>query len=112
MWRILQCERPDDFVLATGKSHSIREFVQYTFQALDDEIVWEGEGIDEIGVLKSTGKVVIRINPKHFRPTEVDLLLGDASKAEKELKWKAKVGIKKLVEIMVKHDFESLKNGI
>ena len=112
MWRILQCKRPDDFVLATGKTHSIREFVQYTFHALDDEILWEGEGIDEIGVLKSTGKVVIRINPKHFRPTEVDLLLGDASKAEMELNWKAKVGIKKLVEIMVKHDFESLKNGI
>jgi GDPmannose 4,6-dehydratase len=110
MWRILQADEPDDFVLATNETHTIREFVEETFRALDDEITWKGSGIDEKGILKSTGKEVIGIDAKYFRPTEVDILIGDPAKAKEKLGWKPQVTFKELVRIMVEADFEKAKS--
>ncbi|MGK9369491.1 GDP-mannose 4,6-dehydratase [Melioribacter sp. Ez-97] len=109
MWKILQFERPEDFVLATGEAHSVREFANKAFEILGFNIVWEGEGINEKGVDKNSGKILIEIDPKYFRPTEVDLLLGDYNKANKLLKWEPKTKFEELVEIMVKADYDNLK---
>ena len=109
MWLMLQVEKPDDYVLATGETHTVREFVEKSFIALNEEIIWEDSGVNEIGVLKSTGRTVIRINPKYFRPTEVELLIGDPSKADKELGWKPKVKFEKLVQKMVESDYNKQK---
>jgi GDPmannose 4,6-dehydratase len=109
MWRILQAEKPDDFVLATNETHSIREFVEETFRVLGDEILWQGEGIDEKGILKSSGKVVVGIDPRYFRPTEVDILIGNPAKAKDILGWQPEITFKELVEIMVLSDFEKAK---
>ena len=109
MWRMLQVDQPDDYVLATGETHTVREFVEKSFIALDDEIEWNGGGLDEVGILKSTGKIVIRIDPLFFRPTEVDLLIGNPSKAKKELGWKPKVKFEELVSKMVEADYEKQK---
>ena len=111
MWRILQNNKPDDFVLATNETHTIKEFVEESFKVLGEEIIWEGEGVDEKGILKSTGKVVVSIDPKYFRPTEVDLLIGDYSKAKEVLGWEPKIKFKELVRIMVNADFEKIKRG-
>ena len=112
MWRILQNGKPDDFVLATNQTHTIRLFVEESFKVLGEEILWEGKGINEKGILKSTGKEVITIDPKYFRPTEVDLLIGDYTKAKNILGWEPKVKFKELVHIMVNSDFEKIKNTI
>jgi GDPmannose 4,6-dehydratase len=112
MWHILQANKPDDFVLATNETHSIREFVEESFNVLGEEIIWEGSGIDEKGILKSTGKAVIAINPRYFRPTEVDLLIGNPAKAKEKLGWEPKVTFKELVRIMVESDFEKAKKRI
>jgi GDPmannose 4,6-dehydratase len=109
MWRMLQADEPDDFVLATNEMHSIREFVEETFKVLGDEIIWKGEGIHEKGLLKSSGKEVVNIDSRYFRPTEVDLLIGNASKAREVLGWEPKVTFKELVKIMVESDFEKAK---
>jgi len=109
MWRILQNNKPDDFILATNETHTIKEFVEESFKVLGEEIIWEGKGVDEKGILKSTGKVVVSIDPKYFRPTEVDLLIGDYSKAKEVLGWEPKVRFKELVGIMVNADFERIK---
>lgn len=108
MWLMLQQEKPDDFVIATGETHSVREFVKLTAKKLGYNIVWEGKGVDEIGKDKKTGKVLVKINPRYFRPTEVDLLLGDPTKAKKKLKWEAKTTLQELVDIMVDSDMERL----
>tara|TARA_Y100001970_G_scaffold293548_1_gene441130 strand:- start:434 stop:1483 length:1050 start_codon:yes stop_codon:yes gene_type:complete len=112
MWKILQASKPDDYVLATGETHTVREFIEKAFGYFDEEIIWKGSEINEVGILKSKNKVVIKINPKYFRPTEVELLIGDYTKAKKELKWKPKVKFKDLVEIMVKSDFNKQKNKL
>jgi GDPmannose 4,6-dehydratase len=104
MWLILQQEIPDDYVVATGETHSIREFCEEAFRLAGYDIIWEGKGLDEKGIDKKTGKVLIEIDPKYFRLTEVDLLIGDSSKAQKKLNWKPKVGFKELVKIMTEHD--------
>lgn len=109
MWRILQADDPDDYVLATNETHTIREFVEETFRVLGDEIHWKGKGVDEKGILKSTGKEVVSIDPKYFRPTEVDLLIGDPAKAKHKLGWTPKVTFKELVRIMAEADFEKAK---
>jgi GDPmannose 4,6-dehydratase len=109
MWRILQADKPDDFVLATNETHSIREFVEETFDVLGEEIIWSGSGIDEVGILKSTGKEVIAIDPRYFRPTEVDILIGNPEKARIQLGWEPKVKFKELVKIMAEADFEKAK---
>jgi GDPmannose 4,6-dehydratase len=112
MWRILQADKPDDFVLATNETHSIREFIEETFHWLGDEIIWKGAGLEEKGILKSTGKEVIAIDPRHFRPTEVDILIGNPAKAKKILGWEPKTTFKELVKLMVKSDFEKAKKRI
>ncbi len=109
MWLMLQQEEPDDYVVSTGETHEVREFVELAFQAAGIELEWSGEGVEEQAVDKATGKVVVSVNPKFFRPAEVELLLGDPSKAEEKLGWKRKVSFKELVERMVKHDLELVK---
>lgn len=112
MWRILQAEKADDFVLATNETHSIREFIEETFRVLGEEIIWDGKGLDEKGILKSTGKQVIGIDPRYFRPTEVDILIGNPEKAKRMLGWEPKVTFKELVRIMAEADFEKVKSRI
>ncbi len=109
MWRILQHDTPEDFVLATGETHTVREFVELAFKLLGMDVEWKGVGINETGVDKNTGKVFVAIDPDYYRPTEVDLLIGDASKAGRLLGWKPKVLFEELVEIMVKADWNSLR---
>lgn len=104
MWKMLQCDRPSDYVLATGETHTVREFVEAAFAEVGIELTWTGEGVDEKGRDASTGRVYVAINEKYFRPSEVDLLLGDASKAERELGWRRKVGFRDLVRMMVQAD--------
>ena len=109
MWRMLQAEKPDDYVMATGETHTVREFIEESFDVLGEEIIWEGEGIDEKGILKSSGQMVVNINPRYFRPTEVDLLIGDPSKAKTNLGWVPKVTFAELVKIMVTTDYNKQK---
>jgi GDPmannose 4,6-dehydratase len=112
MWRILQADQPDDFVLATNETHSIREFVEETFKVLGEEIEWKGSGINEKGILKSSGQTVVTIDPRYFRPTEVDLLIGNPGKAKEKLGWEPKTTFRDLVKIMVDSDFEKAKKRI
>jgi GDPmannose 4,6-dehydratase len=104
MWKMLQRDTPDDFVLATGETYSVRTFVEKSFKLGGFDIAWRGEGVNEVGFDRLSGKELIFVDPKYFRPTEVDLLLGDASKAERELKWKPRISFDNLVEEMVEHD--------
>ncbi len=106
MWRMLQQDIPNDFVLATGKTYTIREFVEKSASHLGYKIEWRGEGLDEIGVDINTGKTIVEIDERYFRPTEVDVLHGDPTKANQELNWQANVDIDELVEIMMNHDKE------
>ncbi len=106
MWLILQQRTPQDYVIASGTNHSIKEFVEKAFEFIDVEIIWKGLGINEKGVNRKTSEILVEVDPYYFRPTEVESLLGDPSKAMKELKWKPKVDFNKLVEIMVKADLE------
>jgi len=107
MWLMLQQEKPEDYVIATGETHTVREFVEKTSEKLDIMIHWGKEGINERGY-DSTGNEIIKINPKFYRPAEVDLLIGDASKAKRELGWKPKTNFDGLVEMMVEADLERL----
>jgi GDPmannose 4,6-dehydratase len=109
MWRMLQVDEPEDFVLATNETHKIREFVEEAFRVLGEEIIWEGHGAEEKGILKSTGKPVVGIDPRYFRPTEVDLLIGDYSKAREKLGWEPKTTFRDLVRIMVEADFKKAR---
>jgi len=109
MWRILQQEEPDDYVLATGETHSVREFVERAFAAVQRKIVWEGEGIDEIGRDAKSGERLVAIDPAYFRPTEVDLLIGDPAKARQKLGWFYTTSFPDLVTEMVAADLELLK---
>jgi GDPmannose 4,6-dehydratase len=104
MWRILQQEKPDDYVLATGEAHSVREFVELAFREIGREITWTGSGVDEKGLDRKTGDVLVQIDPTYFRPTEVDLLLGDPSKAARVLDWKHSTSFEDLVKVMVAAD--------
>jgi len=104
MWLMLQQPEPEDFVIATGETHSVREFAEMVFAQLDMPLNWQGHGVHEKGIDARTGKVIIEIDPKYFRPTEVDLLLGDATKARTKLCWNPRVGFKSLAEMMVKSD--------
>jgi GDPmannose 4,6-dehydratase len=112
MWRILQADQPDDYVLATNETHSIREFVEETFKTLGEVIIWNGSGINEKGILKSSGKAIIEIDSRYFRPTEVDLLIGNPAKAKEKLGWVPKTTFKELIRIMVNSDFEKAKKRI
>jgi GDPmannose 4,6-dehydratase len=106
MWRIVQQQGPDDYVLATGETHSVREFVEMAFARVGRKIEWRGKGIDEVGIDSGTGETVVRIDSRYFRPTEVDLLLGDPSKAHRVLGWKHTVTFTELVSDMVNSDLE------
>ena len=106
MWLMLQHDKPDDFILATNETHSVREFVEETCRALDIELSWAGQGLEEQGIDKKTGRVIIEIDPKYFRPSEVDLLVGDYSKAKNILGWEPKVKFKELIKIMAEADFK------
>nr|XP_016944895.1 GDP-mannose 4,6 dehydratase [Drosophila suzukii] len=111
MWMMLQRDSPSDYVIATGETHSVREFVEAAFKHIDREITWQGEGVNEVGVESDTGIVRVRINKKYFRPTEVDLLQGDASKAKRELNWTPKVSFVELVSDMMKADIELMRKN-
>jgi len=100
MWLMLQQDEPEDYVIATGVQYSVREFVEEAAPYFGMNIVWEGEGLNEVGIHKSTGRTVVRVNPKYFRPAEVETLLGDASKAKEKLGWEPKISFKQLVEDM------------
>jgi GDPmannose 4,6-dehydratase len=108
MWRILQCDEPGDYVLATGETHSVREFVEAAFAVIGRTINWQGEGVDEKGLDSETGKVVVGVNERFFRPTEVDLLIGDPTKAKQVLGWQPTTLFSDLVKEMVEADVEAL----
>ena len=110
MWRIVQQDEPDDYVLATGETHTVREFVELAFRHIDRHIEWRGSGLDETGVCKRTGNVLVALDPAYVRPTEVDLLLGDASKAAAKLGWKHRTTFPELVAEMVEADRILLKS--
>ena len=109
IYRIVQQEEPDDFVLATGEAHSVREFVELAFGEVDRRIEWRGEGVDETGIDQSSGQVLVRVDPAYFRRTEVDLLIGDPSKAHQRLGWRHQTSFGELVREMVRSDLERLQ---
>jgi GDPmannose 4,6-dehydratase len=112
MWMILQQDHPDDYVLATGESHSVREFVEKAFLRVGRKINWRGEGVDEKGYDAGSNQVLVEVDPRYFRPTEVDLLVGDPSKAREKLGWRHKVSFDALVSEMVDSDLELVRREI
>ncbi len=113
MWLILQQNTPDDFVIATGEMHTVREFCTIAFNNVGISLRWEGEGVDEKGIDENTGKTLVEVDPKFFRPAEVDQLLGDPTKAKKQLGWNpCKTSFEELVKIMTDHDMNYVKNHI
>lgn len=111
MWRILQQDKPQDYVLSMNETHTVREFVELAFAELGYELEWQGTGVDEKGIDKNTGKVLVEVDPRYFRPAEVELLWGDSTKARTELGWEPKYSFMDLVKEMVQSDLEELKNG-
>ncbi len=108
MWLMLQQDKPDDYVLASGETHTIREFCELAFKQIEVDLEWQGSGVNEIGIDRKSGKTVIKINPEFFRPAEVDILLGNPKKAETFLGWKRKVDFPGLVKLMVQNDLKIL----
>ena len=106
-WLMLQQDNPKDYVIATGEAHTVREFVELAFQEVEIAIKWQGQGVNEKGINIKTGKILVEVDKKYFRPVEVEILLGDPSKAEKELNWKRKVSFQDLVSGMVRYDLEN-----
>jgi len=106
MWRILQQETPEDFVLATGETHSVREFIELAFAEIGITLAWQGKGVEEKGVDSQTGRILIEIDPRYFRPTEVELLIGDPTKAHEKLGWSHRIGFNQLVKEMVASDMK------
>ena len=111
MWLMLQEEKPNDYILATGETHSVREFIEESCKFVDIDIIWEGEGINERGINKKTGKTIVEIDPIYFRPVEVDTLLGDYSRAKEILGWEPKVKFKDLVKIMMENDLKLINSS-
>ena len=112
MYKMLQHNNPDTFVLATNKAYTVRQFVQYAFNVVGIDVKWEGSGVSEIGINQKTGKKIVKINKDFFRLSEVDALIGDYSKAEKELSWVPQVELKKICQIMVESDLKALKTNL
>jgi GDPmannose 4,6-dehydratase len=108
MHLILQQDKPDDYVLATGEMHSVREFIERAFTEIGRTVAWRGKGVDEEGVDDKNGQVLVKVDPRYFRPTEVDLLLGDPSKARKALGWKHEITFPMLVKEMVAADLKKV----
>ena len=111
MWLMLQQTEPDDFVIASGKTHTVREFVEFAFSAIGVNLIWEGNGINEIGVDAITRKVLVRVDPQYFRPSEVNLLWGNPEKAMKNLGWKPKMNARDLARMMVVYDLANENYG-
>jgi len=109
MWLMLQQETPDDYVISSGTSHSIREFVNLAFNYVNIDVIWEGSGKDEVGRDKKSGKVLVKVNPAYYRPAEVELLLGDNRKAINKLNWKLEVSFEQLVKMMVEYDINLIR---
>lgn len=112
MWMMLQQEKPDDYVLATNETHTVREFIEVASKQLGFDLIWKGKDVDEVGINKNTGEEIIRIDPTYFRPAEVDLLIGDPAKAKKIMGWEPKVKFNELVELMVSADLEKEQIGM
>ena len=112
MWRIVQHDEPGDFVLATGETHSVRSFVEAAFKNAGIEIEWRGNGVDEVGIDPKSGNEIVLVDPRYFRPTEVDLLIGDASKAKSKLGWSATTSLEDMVAEMVQSDIALLKREV
>ncbi len=108
MWLVLQQDEPDDYVIATGETHSVREFATLAFQQADYDLVWEGEGTEEEGIDKETGNVLVEVDPAYYRPAEVDLLVGNSDKAKEKLEWEPEITFNKLVKIMVQAELEQI----
>ncbi len=108
MWKILQNEQPDDFILATNQTHTVKEFVEEAFSVINEKVLWQGKGIEEKGILESSRQTVVEVHPRYFRPTEVNNLQGDYTKANKKLNWNPKTTFKEIVKIMVLHDINNL----
>ena len=108
MWRILQQDKPGDYVLASGETHSVREFAELAFKEVGINLEWRGSGVNEKGFDRDTGRIYVEVNPKYFRPAEVELLWGDPSRAEKELGWKRKTSFTELVHMMVDSDMKEI----
>lgn len=111
IWRILQHNKPDDFVIATGETHTVREFVEEVGKNLGYKVIWEGKGVNEVGIDAKTGKVLVRVDSSYFRPAEVEVLIGDFAKARKLLKWKPKVTFTALAKMMTEYDFAYIKEN-
>lgn len=111
MWRMLQADKPDTYVLATGRTETVRDFVNMTCKALDIDIKWEGEGQNEVGIDCKTSKVIVKVNPKFYRPAEVELLIGDPEKAKKDLGWEATTSLEELCQSMVEADMKRIQKG-
>jgi GDPmannose 4,6-dehydratase len=111
MWLMLQQKKPDDYVLATGRTHSVRSFAELAALAAGFRLEWHGKGVNETGIDKTSGKTIIKINPRYYRPAEVDILVGDPSKAKKILGWAPKVGLQELVQMMVEADLQRVVDG-
>ena len=105
---MLQQNEPQDFVLATGEMHTVREFTELAFREIDIPLEWRGEGEQEVGVNNATGKVLVAVDPRYYRPTEVELLIGDPSKAKRILGWEPKIKFSELVKLMAKADLEKV----
>lgn len=112
MWLMLQEDQPDDFIIATGEMHSVRECVEIAYKELGVNIEWHGEGLNEYGLDKDTGRIIVKIDPRFYRPCEVSFSLGNAAKAEKVLNWKPKTSFHELIKIMIKSDFEKEKTRL
>ena len=111
MWMMMQQPKPDDYVLATGEAHTVREFIERSFAVIGRRIRWRGEGTNEIGIDEASGKELVKVDPRYFRPTEVDVLLGDASKARSKLGWKHKISFDELVEELVTSDLNAARGA-
>jgi GDPmannose 4,6-dehydratase len=111
MWRMLQADEPDTFVLATNRTETVRDFVSMAFKAVDIDIKWQGEAEGEQGLCAATGKVLVTVNPKFYRPTEVELLIGDPAKAKKVLGWEPKTNLEELCRMMVVADLRRNEKG-
>jgi len=108
MWLMLQQPEPDDYVIATGETHTVREFVELAFEHVGIHLIWQGEGIDEVGIDAASGRTLVCVDPRYFRPTEVDLLIGNAIKARQKLGWEPKVNFDELVRMMVDADLKEI----
>jgi GDPmannose 4,6-dehydratase len=112
MWRMLQAEKPDNYVLATGRTETVRDFVRMAFKAAGMDLEFKGNGESEVGLEAGSGKTVVRVNPKFYRPAEVNLLIGNPEKAKRELGWEPKTTLEQLCQMMVEADLQRVERGI